>query len=105
MAETKAEAARRFLDPKTLQNIHSGNVDAAVIQKPYEFGRLAVRLLYLIKTKGTIDAALAEMKGELDKLGMTVKDNQIDTGVDVILPGPAGEDFLKKIKEKGLEST
>ncbi|MEP6754808.1 MAG: sugar-binding protein, partial [Chthonomonadales bacterium] len=92
-------------DPKTLQNIHSGNVDAAVVQKPYEFGRLSVRLLYLIKTKGSIAAALAEMKPELDKLGMTVKDNQIDTGVDVILPGPAGEEFLKKIKEKGLEST
>lgn len=91
-------------DPKTLDALAKGTVDAAVVQKPYEFGRLCTKLLYLINRKG-LKAAMEEMKPELDKLGMTVKDNIVDTGVEVITPGPSATEFLKKLKEKGLETT
>lgn len=91
-------------DPKTLDALKNGTVDAAVVQKPYEFGRLCTKLLTLINRKG-FKAAMDEMKPEFDKLGMTVKDNIVDTGVEVITPGPSATEFLKKLKEKGLETT
>jgi ribose transport system substrate-binding protein len=91
-------------EPKTLDNLGKGLVDATVVQKPYEFGRLSTRALYLINRKG-LDAALAEMKPELEKAGMKVEGNVIDTGVDVIVPGEPATKFLKDLKEKGLEST
>jgi len=91
-------------DPKTLDALAKGTVDAAVVQKPYEFGRLCTKLLALINRKG-FKAAMDEMKPEFDKLGMTVKDNVVDTGVEVITPGPSATEFLKKLKEKGLETT
>lgn len=91
-------------EPKTLDNLGKGLVDATVVQKPYEFGRLSTRALYLINRKG-LDAALTEMKPELEKAGMKVDKNVIDTGVDVITPGEQATKFLKELKEKGLEST
>jgi ribose transport system substrate-binding protein len=91
-------------DPKTLKNLDTGLVDAAIVQKPYEFGRIATKLLYLINRKG-LTAAMAELQPELEKMGMTVKDNKIDTGVEVVTPGDVAKDFLKRMKEKGLEST
>jgi ribose transport system substrate-binding protein len=90
-------------EPKTLKNLEAGLVDATVVQKPYEFGRLTTKLLYLINKKG-YKAAMEEMKPELEQGGMTVKGNIIDTGVDVITPANAKE-FLQRLKEKGLEST
>jgi len=91
-------------DPKTLSALGTGDVDAAIIQKPYEFGRLSTKLLTGINRKG-FKAAIEELKPELEKAGMSVKDNNIDTGVDVVTPGPSATDFLKKLKEKGLETT
>jgi ribose transport system substrate-binding protein len=90
-------------EPKTLKNLEKGLVDVTVVQKPYEFGRLTTQLLYLTNRKG-FKAALEEMKPELEKNGMKVNGNIIDTGVDVITPANAAE-FLKSLKEKGLEST
>lgn len=90
-------------DAKTLSNLANGLVDATVVQKPYEFGRLGTKLLYYINRKG-LKAALATMKPELDKLGMKIDGNKIDTGVTVVTPQNAAP-FLKEMKEKGLEST
>lgn len=90
-------------EPKTLENLKNGLVDVTVVQKPYEFGRLNTKILYLINRKG-FAAAMSEMKPELEALGMKVNGNIIDTGVEVITPTNSAE-FLQKLKEKGLEST
>jgi ribose transport system substrate-binding protein len=90
-------------EPATLKNLEAGKVDVTVVQKPYEFGRLCTKLLYLTNRKG-FKAAIDEMKPELETMGMKVNGKIIDTGVDVITPSNAKE-FLKKLKEKGLEST
>jgi ribose transport system substrate-binding protein len=93
-------------DPQTLAGLAAGNVDVTVVQKPFEFGRLSVMLLNLIKKDKTIDAALTELQPELDKLGMKVDSAKhiIDTGVTVVTKENAAE-FLKGLKEKGIEST
>lgn len=90
-------------EPKTLKNLEAGLVDVTVVQKPYEFGRLSTKALYLINRKG-LAGAIEELKPELEKLGMKVEGNIIDTGVEVVTPRNAAE-FLKALKEKGLEST
>jgi len=90
-------------EPKTLKNLEAGLVDVTVVQKPYEFGRLATKVLYLINRKG-LRGALAEMEPELKRLGMKLEGSVIDTGVEVVTPTNAPE-FLRKLKEKGLEST
>jgi ribose transport system substrate-binding protein len=93
-------------EPETLKNLDKGLVDVTVVQKPYEFGRLSIKLLNAIYKDKTIDAALTEMKSELEGLGMKVDmaTHNIDTGVDVITPANA-KPFIQKLKEKGLEST
>jgi ribose transport system substrate-binding protein len=90
-------------DPETLKNLQTKMIDATVVQKPYEFGRLSTKLLYLINHKG-YSAAMDELKPELDKLGMTVTGQIIDTGVEVVTPENAGP-FLEKLKKLGLETT
>lgn len=90
-------------DPETLRNLQVGLVDASVIQKPYEFGRLATKLLYGINRKG-LSAAMADLKPELEKMGMKVQDNSIDTGVEVVTPANA-KPFVEKLKKLGLETT
>lgn len=91
-------------DPKTLTALQTGGVDAAILQKPYDFGRLSTMLLYYINRKG-LDAAFQELQPELDKAGMKRNGSVIDTGVEVITPGPSATDFIKRLKEKGLETT
>jgi len=94
-------------EPETLNNLGKGLVDVTVVQKPYEFGRLSVKLLDLLKKdKNDIDKALGEMKPELDKMNMKIdtKQHVIDTGVDVITPANAAP-FLKSLKDRGLSST
>jgi ribose transport system substrate-binding protein len=93
-------------EPETLKNLDQGLVDVTVVQKPYEFGRLSVKLLDLIKKDGGIDKALQDLTPELTQMGMKVDTSKhiIDTGVDVITPANA-KPFLQKLKEKGLEST
>lgn len=90
-------------EPKTLKNLAAGLVDVTVVQKPFEFGRIGVKALYLINRKG-LKGALEEMTPELTSMGMKVEGNVIDTGVEVVTPANAAE-FLKALKEKGLEST
>lgn len=90
-------------EPKTLENLRKGLVDVTVVQKPYEFGRISTKLLYLINRKG-FKAAMDEMKPELEKQGMKVNGNIIDTGVEVITPENAGP-FLDKLQKMGLTST
>jgi ribose transport system substrate-binding protein len=82
-------------------------VDVTVVQKPYEFGRLSIKLLDLLKKDNKdIEKALQDMKPELEKLNMKMdlKTHIIDTGVTVVTPQNAPA-FLKELKEKGLEST
>jgi ribose transport system substrate-binding protein len=90
-------------DPETLKGLGAKKVDAAVIQKPYEFGRLSTKLLYLINRKG-FTAALEELKPELEKAGMKVNGNQIDTGVDIVTPENIAP-FMERLKKLGLETT
>ena len=94
-------------EPETLNNLGKGLVDVTVVQKPYEFGRLSIKLLDTLKKDNRdIDKALSDMKPELDKLNMKVDTQKhiIDTGVDVITPANA-DPFLKSLKARGLSST
>ncbi len=90
---------------KTLDNIKNNLVDAAIVQKPYEFGRISAKLLALINRKG-LTAALVELKPELEKEGMKVDLDKriIDTGVTVVTSKNSAE-FLKMLAAKGLKST
>ncbi len=90
-------------EPKTQKALEQGLIDATVVQKPFEFGRLSTKLLYLINRKG-LQGALDEMKPDLEKEGMKVEGNKIDTGVKVITPKNAPE-FLKWMRDNGLTST
>lgn len=90
-------------DPETLKNLQTKTVDATVVQKPYEFGRLSTKMLYLVNRKGYAEA-IKEMTPELEKLGMKVNGAVIDTGVDVITPDNIGP-FMDKLKKLGLETT
>ncbi len=96
---------------ETLKNLAANKVDLTVVQKPYEFGRLSVAILNLLKKHAAekdkaIDGALQELKPELDRQKMKLDSahRNIDTGVDVITPANATE-FLKQLKEKGLDAT
>jgi ribose transport system substrate-binding protein len=92
-------------DQRTLDNLGKGLVDIAVVQKPYEFGRISALLLYGINRKG-FDAAMQELQPQLEKEGMKVdmKTHIIDTGVTVVKPDNAIE-FIKALHAKGLQST
>ena len=48
-------------EPETLASLGKGEVDVTVLQKPYEFGRLAIMLLNLIKKDGGSDKALDDL--------------------------------------------
>lgn len=88
---------------RTLEDLNKKLIDVTVVQKPYEFGRLSAKLLFLINRKGLSDA-LKEMQPELDKNGMKLNGNIIDTGVTVVTPENASE-FIKDLHAKGLSST
>lgn len=92
-------------NPLTLENLRKKLVDVTVVQKPYEFGRLSAKMLTLINRKG-LDAALDEMKAEVEKDGMKLdkETRNLDTGVQVITPENA-DAFLKDLAAKGLKST
>jgi ribose transport system substrate-binding protein len=89
--------------PETLAALQGKKIDAAIVQKPYEFGRLSVKLLALINKKG-YKAAMEEFKPELEKLGMKVDGNIIDTGVTTVTPENIGP-FMENLKKLGLETT
>ncbi len=64
-------------EPVTLSELEKGNIDATVVQKPYDFGYLSTKLLYYINRKGWAEA----------KKEMKIPDDGIyDTGVEVITP-------------------
>lgn len=90
---------------RTLDNLSKSLVDVTVVQKPYEFGRVSAKLLTLINRKG-FDAAMNELKPELEKEGMKIdlEKHIIDTGVTVVTPQNAA-DFIKDLHAKGLKST
>lgn len=82
-------------EPVTLAELEKGNIDATVVQKPYEFGRLATRLLYLINRKGW-SAAKAEMQ---------IPDDGIyDTGVEVITPANV-KAYREGLRKLGITSS
>lgn len=98
-------------ESETLKNLAANKVDLTVVQKPYEFGRLSIAILNLLKKHAAekdkaIDGALQELKPELDrqKMKLDSANRIIDTGVDIITPANAPE-FLKQLKEKGLDAT
>lgn len=82
-------------EPVTLQQLEKGNVDATVVQKPYDFGYLSTKLLYLINRKGW-PAAKEEMKIPDDGL--------VDTGVEVITPATV-KDYKDKLAKIGIKSS
>ena len=90
---------------RTLDNLAKGDVDIAVVQKPYEFGRVSALLLYGINRTG-FDAAMKDLQPKLEAEGMKVdmEKHIIDTGVTVVTPKNAAE-FIKALHAKGLKST
>jgi ribose transport system substrate-binding protein len=82
-------------EPVTLQELEKGNIDATVVQKPYDFGYYSTKLLYLINRKG-IDAAKKELK---------IPDDGIyDTGVEVITPGSV-KSYKANLEKLGIKSS
>ena len=91
-------------DPGTLKGLAEGDVDATIVQKPYEFGRISLLLLDAYKTTKDINKAIEQIKPELDKIGAKATGTIIDTGVTTVTPENAPA-FLKELKDKGLETT
>ena len=90
-------------DPMTLKNLQKGLVDVTVVQQPYEEGRIATKLLFLINREG-FKKAMQDIKPMVDKLGMKMDGNIIDTGVQVITPANANQ-FMQKLHALGLTTT
>ena len=88
-------------DPATLLDLQNGGVDATVVQKPYEFGRLSVEFLYLAKKDGP--AAAIQEWNALNP-DFPIKNGKINTGVNVITPQNVGA-FLKQLKKWGVTSS
>ena len=82
-------------EPTTIEALKKGNVDFTVVQDPYMFGLDAVKFLTLVNRKG-----IAEAKKE-----MSLPDNYVvDTGVTIVTPESINE-FLGKLKERGIQSS
>lgn len=82
-------------EPLTLQALEKGNVDATIIQKPYDFGYLSTKLLYLINRKGWGEA----------KKEMNIPDNGLyDTGVEVLTPANV-QQFRQNLEKLGVKSS
>lgn len=82
-------------EPKTLEELAKGNIDATVVQKPYDFGVLSTKLLYLINRKGW-PAAKAELKIPDDGL--------YDTGVEVVTPATVKQ-YQESLAKLGIKSS
>lgn len=82
-------------EPQTLQALEKGEIDATVVQKPYDFGLLSTKLLYNINRKGWPEA----------KKEMNIPDDGLyDTGVEVITPQNLKE-YLKGLADLGIKSS
>jgi ribose transport system substrate-binding protein len=88
-------------EPGTKEAISKGEIDATVVQKPYQFGRLSVEFLYLAKRDG-VDKARAEWDGLNPEYPL--KDDKINTGVQVITPQNSAP-FLAQLKKWGVTSS
>lgn len=89
-------------EPETINHLKRGEIDATVVQKPYEFGYRSVQLLYKIITLGDVDKALKAFEAES---GFKVAPgNVIDTGVEIITPQNIN-DYLKQLEELGIKSS
>lgn len=89
-------------EPETINHLRRGEVDATVVQKPFEFGYRSVQLLHKIITLGDIDKAIKEFETES---GFKVAPgNVIDTGVEIITPQNI-EEYLKRLEELGIKSS
>lgn len=82
-------------EPVTLQELEKGNIDATVVQKPYEFGYQSTRLLYLINRKGWA-AAKQELR--------IPDDGIVDTGVEVITPATVKK-YRQDLVKLGVKSS
>jgi ribose transport system substrate-binding protein len=80
-------------EPLTLKGLEEGDIDATVVQKPYEFGYQSVKLLYALITG---DDATVEKMLPADKI--------IDTGVEVITPGNVA-DYKANLEKLGIKSS
>ncbi|MEJ5250655.1 MAG: sugar-binding protein [Chthonomonadetes bacterium] len=89
-------------EPETINHLKRGEIDATVVQKPYEFGYRSVQLLYKIITLGDVDKALKEFEAESGY--KVAPGNVIDTGVEIITPQNIN-DYLKRLEDLGIKSS
>jgi len=80
-------------EPATILGLENGDIDATVVQKPYEFGYRAVKILFALAVDD--QKALAELVPE-NKL--------IDTGVDVWTPDNVADEKAK-LEALGVKSS
>ncbi len=89
-------------EPETINHLRRGEIDATVVQKPYEFGYRSVQLLHKIITLGDVQKALEEFEKESGfKVGA---ENTIDTGVEIITPQNI-EEYLQRLESLGIKSS
>ncbi len=80
-------------EPATILGLENGDIDATVVQKPYEFGYQAVKILFALATD------------DQEALKSLVPDSKlIDTGVDVWTPENVAAEKAK-LAELGVESS
>lgn len=82
-------------EPVTLDHLKRGTIDATVVQKPYDFGKLSTELLYHINREGW-SAAAKRLK--------IPEDGLYDTGVKVITPRNVN-DYIKELEKLGIKSS
>lgn len=80
-------------EPATIQGLENGDIDAAVVQKPYQFGYLSVKILFALATND--EATLKQLVPE---------SRIIDTGVDIWTPDNVAE-MKRKLEELGVKSS
>ncbi|GBC96097.1 Ribose import binding protein RbsB [bacterium HR16] len=89
-------------EPETINHLKRGEIDATVVQKPYEFGYRSVQLLYKIIKLGDVQKALKEFEAESGY--KVAPGNVIDTGVEIITPQNI-EEYLKRLEALGIKSS
>lgn len=82
-------------EPVTLEKLESGDIDGTVVQKPYDFGYLSTKFLYLVNRKG-----LSEAKKEMN----IPADNLYDTGVEVVTPATV-KAYKEGLAKLGIKSS
>ncbi|HIE52133.1 MAG TPA: ABC transporter substrate-binding protein [Armatimonadetes bacterium] len=89
-------------EPRTLDHLEAGEIDATIVQKPFEFGYRSVELLYHIITLG--DPEKARQWFDQNTPYTVGENNTIDTGVRVITPENVAE-FRRELDELGVKSS